>query len=642
MDKMATRAQAGRETITLLTAAALAVVSSLATNALADEVLYYEVGGDNSNFTLANLPAGVTAVKKIGTGTMTDNGALDGLSLLAAQGKVVLLPNAGRTGFRHYRFKIERNRGSGTTGLEFSELKLYNGVTDVTGLRSGVLFDGLEGANNGVNAYPAGQAPTNAVDGDTSTVYFDRRLKKTGSSWTDADREKLWLQISITNEKSVTSYDWARGNGDEGTARDPADWRFQGSVDGVHWLDLDVRTNFTTSKAVRTFVGPFECLHSYGDLTDRYLGSVAAEMGAEVEISNTTLEASGLRGDGVVTCTGGGAVRVMSGLAEQIGVQLGGNLRVLGGTWRVRSDAIADPYYRFTFKKVYAANNKFSLAEIALFDRDGERTGHGAYTIKRGIEPSALQPGEILCRTGDVFGGSGAEGPDKMFDGDLESGKCFYSKRNNSEDAYLDEEDPDKWFVLTMRLRDGFNPVCGYNFLSCNDNNNRNRSPIIWVVETSADGVIWTKRDEVDPYAGTPPSSNFTFWNNGEPWIFEDIPASELSLAAADVLVASNATLEVIGTNAVISRISVDVAAGGGTITTFTPAANGVLRIMNYPGGTSITGYELPLTFGSVDNASSLSKWKLFVNGVERNNRIALINGKIYVLESKGFCIDLR
>ena len=151
MDKIATRAQAGRETVTLLTAA-LAVVASLATNALADEVSYYEVGGDNSNFTLANLPAGVTAVKKIGTGTMTDNGALDGLSLLAAQGKVVLLPNAGRTGFRHYRFKIERNRGSGTTGLEFSELKLYNGVTDVTGLRSGVLFDGLEGANNGVNA----------------------------------------------------------------------------------------------------------------------------------------------------------------------------------------------------------------------------------------------------------------------------------------------------------------------------------------------------------------------------------------------------------------------------------------------------------------------------------------------------------
>ena len=200
-----------------------------------------------------------------------------------------------------------------------------------------------------------------------------------------------------------------------------------------------------------------------------------------------------------------------------------------------------------------------------------------------------------------------------------------------STETSIDEEDPDKWFVLTMRLRDGFNPVCGYNFLSCNDTNNRNRSPIIWVVETSADGVTWTKRDEVDPYAGTPPSENFTFWNNGVPWIFEDIPASALSLTSADVLVASNATLEVCGTNAAISRLSVDLAVGCGTITTFVPAANGVLNIMNFPPGARISEYELPLTFGSVYNVPNLKTWRLFVNGEARNNRIAFIDGKLCI-----------
>ena len=213
----------GRESGALFTAVILTAVASFATPVLADGASYHEVGGDNADFTLADLPTGVSAVKKIGTGTMTDNGALDGHSLLAAQGKVVITPNTGRTGFRHYRFKIEGNRSSGTTAMEISELKLYNGETDVTGLRSGIAFDGLEGSNNGVNTYPTGQAPTNAVDGDLTTVYLDRRLKSKDTSWTDADREKVWLQISFSNEQRVTSYDWARGYGHEGTARDPAD-----------------------------------------------------------------------------------------------------------------------------------------------------------------------------------------------------------------------------------------------------------------------------------------------------------------------------------------------------------------------------------------------------------------------------------
>jgi len=642
MRKMTTSVQIGRETAAFLVGAVFAIVSSLSANAHADGISYYEVGGDNSDFTLSDLPSGVTAVKKIGTGTMTDNGALDGLSLMVEQGKVVILPNTGRAGFRHYRFKVERNYSSGATGMEISELRLYNGETDVTGLRSGIHFDGLEGANNGVNTYPTGQAPDKAVDGDMTTVYFDRRLKINGNSWTDADIEKVWLQISFAIEQRVTSYDWARGNGDEGTSRNPADWRFQGSVDGVHWLDLDVRTNFTTSQSVRTFVGPFECLHAYEDFSDRFLVSVDARPGAEVEIRNTALEANDLCGGGAVTCVDGGEVRVRSGVAKQNDIQLGGNLRVLGGTWQVGGDVIADQYYRFTFKKVYAENNKFSLAEIALFDRDGERTGFGAYTVKTGIAPSALQPGEILCQTGDVFGGSGSEGPDKMFDGDITSGKCFYSKRNSSEDAYLDKDDSGKWFVLTVRLRDGFNPVRGYNFLSCNDVNNRNRSPVVWVVETSADGVTWTKRDEVDPYDQTPPIANFTFWNDGVSWKFEDIPASSLSLAAADVLVATNATVEICGTNAVIGRLSVDVAVGGGTISTFVPAANGVLNIMNYPAHTRISGYELPLMFGSVENVKNLRTWKLFVNGASIDARIVLIDGRLYILPSKGFVIDVR
>ena len=93
-----------------MTGLSLVVAASLAVNALADTASYYEVGGDNQDFVLADVPPGVTAVKKIGTGTMTECGALEGRSLLTEQGKVVISPYSERVGFRHYRFKVERCR----------------------------------------------------------------------------------------------------------------------------------------------------------------------------------------------------------------------------------------------------------------------------------------------------------------------------------------------------------------------------------------------------------------------------------------------------------------------------------------------------------------------------------------------------
>lgn len=600
----------------------LAVAVSLAANAFADASAYHEVGGDNQDFTLTDVPTGVTAVKKIGTGTMTENGALESLALLAAQGKTVISPYSGRTGFRHYRFKVDRNReATAPAGVMISELRLYNGETDVTGLRSGVVFDGKEGAMGNGNAYPTGQTPNSAVDGDVTTYYFDRRLNRS-QSWTAEDRDKVWMQISFENVQPVTSYDWARGDGNEGFNRDPADWRFQGSEDGLHWFDLDVRQNFKTTKAKANFVGPFACSSA---VSGRALGPVAVRPGAEVEVCGTDLAADNLSGGGVITCKDGGELRQTRGVTEQRGVRIDGKLRVLGGTWRVCGDVIADPYYRFTFKKVYKSGNKFSLAEIAFFDREGERTGYGTYTIKTGIAASDLQPGEMLCQSGDVFGGSGSEGPDKMFDGNLASGKCLYSKRNTTVDAYLDPDDPNTWFVLTVRLPEGSNPVCGYNFLSCDDPNNRNRSPIVWVIETSADGVTWTKRDEVDSYKAIPPSENFTFWNEGVPWDFKDIPAPAQSLAAADVQVASNATLEVSGGDATISRLSVDLSVGGGTITTFAPAAQGSL----YLTGTKLPPEGTVLTVGAVVSPENLSSWKVYFNGVLTSRGLECKVGKL-------------
>ena len=49
----------------------------------------------------------------------------------------------------------------------------------------------------------------------------------------------------------------------------------------------------------------------------------------------------------------------------------------------------------------------------------------------------------------------------------------------------------------------------------------------------------------------------------------------------------------------------------------------------------------LPLTFGSVTGASNLSTWSLVVNGEQKSNLIAVVDGKICI-QHKGTILIVR
>ena len=105
--------------------------------------------------------------------------------------------------------------------------------------------------------------------------------------------------------------------------------------------------------------------------------------------------------------------------------------------------------------------------------------------------------------------------------------------------------------------------------------------------------------------------------------------------ASAAVRVDSGATLDLEGladAERTISNLTIDMAAGGGGhITTFVPAANGVLDIMNLQ-GTLNENTDLGLTFDSIVGAGNLSTWTVRVNGVAKTKRIIARDGKLVVV----------
>jgi fibronectin type III domain protein len=76
----------------------------------------------------------------------------------------------------------------------------------------------------------AGEGLDKLIDGSTTTKYNVNRLK-------------LWLRYQMTRPTIIASYDIKSGN--DHPERDPKDWTFEGSFDGLNWTVLDTRTSQT-------------------------------------------------------------------------------------------------------------------------------------------------------------------------------------------------------------------------------------------------------------------------------------------------------------------------------------------------------------------------------------------------------------
>ena len=152
----------------------------------------------------------------------------------------------------------------------------------------------------------------------------------------------------------------------------------------------------------------------------------------------------------------------------------------------------------------------------------------------------------------------------------------------------------------------------------------------MWLLEVSVDGTTWTKLDERSGYMMT---DTRLAWDTYAMPFADAMPT--VDWCVSNVCVAAGATLNVGDDRVQVGGLTVDCAAGGGTIDRLNASETGTLNLVNAD-GVSFMGYELPLTVGALVNGDNLQRWRVKVNGVLRKEirARAAEGGGIILLEA--------
>ena len=630
------------------------------------------VGGDGSSFAFGpKLSAGARLVKE-GAGTLSLAAAVEGGDLTVRAGTVDFAGTRPR-GYRHYRFKVDKPYKFGDYGMQFSEVKLLDGETDVTPLRSGVSYAAYRTTYN----YPPDMTYYTSYGGEIATQVYDGNL---GTKWLDyrarADRietegDELYVQFDYASDMLVTAYSWATANdgGPSADGRDPASWRLLASDDGENWVELDKRENMGPYATRKAWVGEFAVTYP----AERYLkrfGDIVVESGATLDLRGTVYRCNSLVNRGGTVLTDDGTVVISADAGEEIETVVAGSsiaadvvktglgtntlvgtyavdgsFSVTEGTVRCLPYGFGGKYFRLTIAKNRDNVDYTQFCEFYLYDADGNVIDDGRPYAKRadGTDPADLAEKQVAQKK--AYAGTGyGETIDWAFDG------LLFRTTNGSCLKYLCAQKPtaDEPIVFYFRMPAATPRVHGYNFIAGNDSGGA-RNPVTWTFEGSSDGVNWTVLDE-QTNAATPSGNtkrNATtgevtpvYFNGGVPYATANAgdPAADDAFPFgpdAAVAVAADATLDFGSAKMTLTHLAVDAAACGGTLTRFTPAPDGVLdltldgSVRDFVGERGVTLLAVP----EIAARRNLVSWRVRVNGVP-DGRLAVrwSNGKLLLI----------
>lgn len=336
----------------------------------------------------------------------------------------------------------------------------------------------------------------------------------------------------------------------------------------------------------------------------------------------------------------------------------GARLNVSAGRLFFTED-VSDPWWRFTFKtaaRVSQSEKRWSstieLGSIVLMSSNATVVANNGVTcVSYGLqtntveeaalitEYSQLQAGYCMSGFGEtpVYGGGPGgrwwAGASHLFDSE---GLTVYSISglNGEGDASLHKH-------IVLHLADGKGAVSSYGFQALAPKSISGSAPEKWTVESSADGVNWTVRDDHtarwQATAGMSAAEHHAlseypmdnageqaYFNAGVPWRFTHAGSLSASLLNVKIAVAANAVLDAsyVADEALsVAELSIDLTTGAGRVTKFRPAANGVLRLSNLPNGKTLKDFrKLPIAIDSFVGVSELSTWRVFLDGTELND----------------------
>ena len=338
-----------------------------------------------------------------------------------------------------------------------------------------------------------------------------------------------------------------------------------------------------------------------------------------------------------------------------------GSLAVKEGTLVVRNDKGA-PYtwFKLVIMQIAAvhpnlgpgsaqsgdATNMIDIVEWGLYDTDGKRVNKNTNVDDGYNRPfRTLRPMQIAIgrdsqpSVNGTYPGS-YRGPNALVD----SGYSAMQITANNKAPSLGN--PDTWVPVVMRLSNDAGIVQSYDLFygDSMQGNYRGRYPTAFALEGSVDGYAW------EEIARTNDLTNAGFgWlsktsggpdrTSGGGIQIRGVGTNDChSLSAVEtVSVASGATLKASG-EVWLSCLTVDCAAGAGTIDGFNLSASGELRASNVPK----EGCDLPFKFENVQGVSNLAAWKVVADGKEDVMSLSVgSDGKVR-LRGKGLTVILR
>lgn len=312
-------------------------------------------------------------------------------------------------------------------------------------------------------------------------------------------------------------------------------------------------------------------------------------------------------------------------------------------------------YYRVNYYANVGKDTRagVGMSEFSLYGVGGYRINQGTYTYNKITDPSkphgdvdGIDDATVLAERevnwwgkGDSYYVSEGLNPPNVFDGDVgtEVINWYYWDASNT---------------LVFRVPDGTPAAVGFTFTTPWLPSRRPTQWKLWGSENGKDWVmlannitntgdaaVWTY------LTNSTPDTAKTEYNGGFPYFLNDvaIPADYAPFGMSTVVaVAKDATLDFEKDTMTLSRLEVDCTAGSGSITRFTPAADGALYLVNVPSNLDLLGCDLPITVGEIGSASNFLTWKVFVDGREDVGlRVRWIGGKLR-LTGRGLMLLMR
>ena len=326
-------------------------------------------------------------------------------------------------------------------------------------------------------------------------------------------------------------------------------------------------------------------------------------------------------------------------------------IHVADGELAFSALGLTNKFWRFTFTSVNGGVKPLALRGLYLFAGDGTWQNSGlAYDVDPPANENTATPlssGKVrwYCNS-ETNVASKADAQYYQTTNALD--RLFHYSENGNHypiltSPLIDPDNPKSHLAIEMRLSDDAKPITGYNLRTASNPYYANG----WRVEVLDDGNSWTeveeRTDQTFDLSGSYPTYDNVAYEKGnanasEYFRFSGYVAGGLSADPAKAISAQvdgGATLDLSAFTEApqkIDAITIDLAAGGGTIKGGSIVANGTLYLTNAQSSGANLAATLPLVFEDTLDTANFATWNVVVDGLATRKKVSFKDGRITLL----------